>query len=704
MNHNKKIKCYICNNYFLGSKFISNYSKCFECKNKGIKINKKKNIKCSNCKQIITVSKFASNDNSLCIVCKKQKQIKKIKCCKCEEFFLGSDFISKKTNPTCPECKTKKKNIKCSNCSKLITVSKFASNDNSLCIICKIKKIKCNICKKEFTCSNYIFKNNNPICPECKNLKKSEKYKKIIKIKCYNCKKEFTCSNYIFKKTNPICPECKNLKKSEKYKKIRKIKCYNCVEIFESFEFKSNLLTPCPHCKEKGFNRIYSEEKRKVTLNKTKKTCLKNLGVDNVSKSPKIKNQKIESCLENHNVEFPSQVKHYKEKSRKTCLKNLGVDHPSKSKKIQKKSQKTFIKKYFLKVKKVLINLKLEFIDKEFFNISFLHNWKCLKCNNVFKTSFFNIKFNIYKCPTCYPRNAGPSYQELEILEFIKFLNITDDIQSSNRKIIKPLELDIYIPDKKLAIEFNGLHWHSEEFMSRDINEKHSYTPQTYHLYKTEKCLEKGIQLIHIFEDEWIFKQDIVKSRLKQILGSKARIRIHARKCIIKEISPKIKNEFLEKFHIQGPDSSRIKLGAFYEEDLISVMTFSKGNISKGSKNIEGVWELNRFCSDSNFHIPGIAGKLLSHFKKNYDWKEIFSYADRRWSQGNLYYKLGFELLSISRPNYWYLKDSRRIHRFTLRKRPDEPKDISERILRLNEGYGTIWDCGSLKFKLLNKK
>jgi len=131
-------------------------------------------------------------------------------------------------------------------------------------------------------------------------------------------------------------------------------------------------------------------------------------------------------------------------------------------------------------------------------------------------------------------------------------------------------------------------------------------------------------------------------------------------------------------------------------------MTFSKGNISKGFKTFEGLWELNRFCSNPKYHIPGIASKLLKYFQRNYEWKEIFSYADKRWSNGNLYTKLGFEYVSDTKPNYWYIKDIKRIHRFNLRKTENDPKDISEKLLRLNEGYNVIWDCGNLKYSLKN--
>ena len=155
--------------------------------------------------------------------------------------------------------------------------------------------------------------------------------------------------------------------------------------------------------------------------------------------------------------------------------------------------------------------------------------------------------------------------------------------------------------------------------------------------------------------------------------------------------------------HIQGKDISSINIGSFYNGELVSVMTFSKGNLSKGVKKVnEYVWELSRFCIDDKYHIPGISGKLLSYFKQNYTWKEIYSYADKRWSEGGLYYQLGFECDKKVRLNYWYVKNYQRIHRFNLRKKENEPRDISERILRLKEGYSIIWDCGNLKFTLEN--
>ena len=268
-----------------------------------------------------------------------------------------------------------------------------------------------------------------------------------------------------------------------------------------------------------------------------------------------------------------------------------------------------------------------------------------------------------------------------------------EEIIPNDRKIINPLELDIYIPNKNIAFEYDGLYYHSEQ-----IN-----PDKFYHVNKTNICKDKGIRLIHIFEDEWIYNRDIVEERIKYILNVKKDVKkIYARKCEIRPIDFKTKNIFLNKYHIQGSDKSIIKLGAFYNDELISVMTFSKGNISKGSKYIEGVWELNRFCSDYNYLVIGIASKLLNYFKSNYEWNEIFTYADLRWSCGDLYQTLGFTLKHISQPNYWYIKDYKRIHRFNLRKKSDEPKNVPEKLLRFNEGYMIVYDCGNIKFNMKN--
>jgi len=371
------------------------------------------------------------------------------------------------------------------------------------------------------------------------------------------------------------------------------------------------------------------------------------------------------------------------------------VTHSLEVKNGAKKSQLHYIHK---KIRKEQGKYNVEFVNLD--NLNFIGDFteiKCLKCNQIYKNRFSNLQLGFGKCPRCFPRNTHTSKSEKEIADYIKsIIPQGEEILTSYTGLIKnpktgrPLELDIYIPSKKIAFEFNGLYWHSELNLEN---------PEKYHILKTELCKKEGVQLIHIFEDEWFYKKEIIKNMIKYKLHFSNNSKIFARKCIIKEIDPKIKNEFLDQNHIQGKDYSRIKLGAFYKDELVSVMTFSLGNISRGGNpKDKECWELTRFCSFSKYNVIGTAGKLLKYFERNYKWREIYSYADLRISTGDIYYKLGFEFSHQTKPDYFYVNEMKRIYRFNLRKTKDEPKDIPEWKLRNEQGYYRIWDCGKIKF------
>jgi len=429
----------------------------------------------------------------------------------------------------------------------------------------------------------------------------------------------------------------------------------------------------------------------KDILEKRKQTCLEKYGVESITQLEEVKEKKKQTYLKHYGVKNPFQLEEVQNKIKQTNLKKYGVAFVGQSEEVKAKIREKRMKEVVAKLDKILKELNLELLDEEYQNAFYKHRWKCLKCGHEF-VQIWNVIQQGYRCPKCYPRSKSKG--EDELADFVESLGI--NIVRHNRTLIKPLELDIVLPDYKIAIEYNGLYWHSEQ----------AGTDKDYHLQKTKLCEKVGYRLIHIFEDEWILKKDIVKSRLKHILGkTEDCTHIGARQCTIKETSSKEKNNFLEQFHIQGPDASIVKLGAFYRDQLVAVMTFSHGSLAKGVKKQDPlVWELNRFCTHSDFVVSGIASRLLEYFKRNYDWHKIFSYADRRWSDGNLYEKLGFELEHVTQPNYWYIRDFQRTHRFALRKRPDEPKDIPEYILRLQEGYIRVWDCGNLKFRLINEK
>ena len=285
------------------------------------------------------------------------------------------------------------------------------------------------------------------------------------------------------------------------------------------------------------------------------------------------------------------------------------------------------------------------------------------------------------------------SYGEDEIYNFVCEHLPGETVVKKDRTALKDMELDIFIPTRNIAIEFDGLYWHSETFKNKN-----------YHLEKTEKCASIGIRLIHIFEDEWMFKKEICKSRILNILGLTDR-RIYARNCVVEHISDKEAKSFIENNHIQGYVRGKFRYGLKYNGELVSVMTFSALRRNLGTKKKEGSYELLRFCNKTGCSVIGGASKLLKHFVKEENPIEIISYADRRWSNGNLYEQLGFVLSHISPPSYFYVEKQQRKNRFCYRKdvlmsKYGCEKEETEHEFCLKNGWYRIYDCGTMVYKL----
>ena len=268
--------------------------------------------------------------------------------------------------------------------------------------------------------------------------------------------------------------------------------------------------------------------------------------------------------------------------------------------------------------------------------------------------------------------------------------------EAHNRTILKPQELDIYIPTKQCAIEFNGNQFHTEWVGGKT---------RQYHLNKTKLCKQKEIKLIHIFEDEFHNSKDIVLNKIAHILGIQQNLpKIYGRKCEIKTIYKYIAEEFLNKYHIQGFSSSSVYYGAYYKDKLIAVMSFKTEN--------NGKWELTRFASDYNYICCGIGGKLFKHFVKEHNPLSVKSFADRRWTvdeENNIYCQLGFKFEGYIPPDYKYYNPKidkyKRFHKFGFRKKvllnkyPDKlTPEMTETEMVKELGYDRIWDCGLIKY------
>lgn len=429
--------------------------------------------------------------------------------------------------------------------------------------------------------------------------------------------------------------------------------------------------------------------------------------------SDDVKNKKIKSFNDKYGVDNPFQADEVKRKSKLTLISRYGVDNPMRSEPIRRNMMKrsldnngtkwalskggaaynSRVKRERLKYDKLLSN-----------NISIIEwseskngvcKFRCSNCDSEFDATKYLIyqrsNNNVEQCLLCNPVGSfNSTNQQLEVVEFIK--NLGFDVIEHDRKILNGKELDIVIPEKNIAIELDGLYWHSE-----------LYKESNYHLNKTDLCEANNIQLIHIFEDEWANKKEIVKSRIKSILG-KSTTSIYARKCNIKKINSKVCREFIELNHLQGYIPASVKLGLYYEDELVSVMTFGKLRAALGNKGTDSEYEMYRFCNKIGYSVVGGASKLLSHFIKHFNPTYILSYADRRWSIGKLYDKLKFKMEGKSDPNFWYVKNGIRYHRFNFRKSElvkegYDPSKTAHEIMLDRKMY-RIYDCGNIKYTM----
>ena len=332
--------------------------------------------------------------------------------------------------------------------------------------------------------------------------------------------------------------------------------------------------------------------------NKSKETLIRNWGVSNPSQSSILIEKRVESFKEN--------IEQYKDNYKQTSLERYGVEHPWMNKDIHKKTMVFFYSEYRKRIEDILSTYnKYEFVD-------FIANpnslcISCKDCNTNFEILpyqfYYRSKYLNKLCTNCYPISDCASLMEVELRNFIEE-NYKGEIICNSKSIINPYEIDIYLPALNIGFEFNGVYWHSE-----------LYKQKNYHYDKYKMSNERGIKLITIWEDDWIMKSDIVKSFImksdivKSFILNKlnnTKNRIYARKCIIKEIDYKQSMKFLNENHLQGDIKSPIRIGLFYEDKLVSLMTFSHLRAVLAHKNNDSsIYELTRFVNILNTNVIG---------------------------------------------------------------------------------------------------
>ena len=557
-----------------------------------------------------------------------------------------------------------------------------------------------------------IIKNTTPNSTGI-HLKKLNGIEKYLKDNNYSSISELIhcITNNIIEK--PICEleGCNNFKKFDKNKKYTSgcskshttmITClgkYGVDNASKSIEVvtkikKTNLEKYGMHPSQRESERLNTSNRsarlsEQVTKS-IKETCLQKYGVTSFSKTDDFKIKYTETMIRKYGVEHNLKSDSVGRKKRdNTMLEKYGVVNALENVSIKQKAIKKFNKNHILYRLKNIKNCSPLFDITDYSGVENYYKWSCNDCGNEFDYKIDDGKNPI--CPKCYPRTR--SKIENEILDIFKNQNICHNYRqlrlNGNVK-----ELDILL-NYKIGIELNGNYWHSES------NGKY----KNYHLEKTKICSDNNIQLLHFFEDEWILKKDILISIIKaklNILDTK----IFARNCIVKIIDIETTTIFLNKNHIQGSDNSTINIGLFYHNTIVCVMTFGK---SKFDNTVD--YEMYRFCSLINTRVIGGASKLLKYFIKNYKPKSIVTYADKRYSDGLFYEKIGFKKCGSIPPNFFVLgknKLDRQSHlnweKHMIKEKLnmfDDKKTIYENLLM--NGYDRIWDCGSFKFKWVEK-
>lgn len=422
------------------------------------------------------------------------------------------------------------------------------------------------------------------------------------------------------------------------------------------------------------------------------------------------------TLMKNHGVESPLKSEKIRDKQKSTVKERYGVEYASQASTFRKAVSETWSKKRWNTKQAELIR-RLEdngielmgefngFRQPSYDGNGYVdYKFKCKVCAHEFQRKFCAPTIPI--CRKCHPSPTSPKTHDA-LRKALSDAGVTF-IENSRRHIGR-YELDFVMEEHGLAVEFNGNYFHSERAGGKT---------KDYHIVKTQLAHEKGIRLVHVFEDEVTYHPDIVVSRIMSMIG-KASTKIGARQCEVVILEPSVKRDFFEKNHIQGDAASSVAIGLLFNGTIVSAMSFGSkrralGNIGR----VEGTFELVRFSNLIHHNVAGAFSKLFSHFVSTNEPKEITTYADIGWSgcdhKRTVYYKNGFVFKGFTKLNYWYFNKGdywKRHHRFTNRKDVVLKKVVEAGLLekdaasKLNEwelaqllGMDRIWDCGNMRF------
>lgn len=416
-------------------------------------------------------------------------------------------------------------------------------------------------------------------------------------------------------------------------------------------------------------------------IEKRKKTNLKKYGVENYAQTKECHEKIRDTCLDRYGFDSFSKTDSFQEKKRDTCLQRYGVDSFSKTSAYKEKVKKTNLLKYgsLSFQQKEIPRESVEIVSSKEKFLNFLreqpNKMTSYEIGEKLGYNFnsINAKIELFHLQKYVSQKRNFSKPEKELKNFLMGLGIKT---RKTRKELGGLEIDLYSPQYKIGIEFNGTYWHSDLFLEKN-----------YHFNKSKLAEEKGIRLIHIYEYEWndSRKRPIIESLLKIAFG-KISEKIYARKCEVREISNSEAKIFNNANHLQGHRNAQVTLGLYYDNILVQLMSFSK---TKYNKNLTGdnSWEIIRGCPGSNNLVVGGVSKLFAYFVKKYEPDKVFSYCDFNKFDGHGYEALGMDFIGYTGPDMKWI-----IGHEVVGRQPKRHEELKEKA------SGKIWGSGSKKY------
>lgn len=419
---------------------------------------------------------------------------------------------------------------------------------------------------------------------------------------------------------------------------------------------------------------------KKINYRKTMATIKARYGVDSALSNPNSKQKLLETNRKKYGSDYYLGTEAFKEQCKKTNLAKYGYEWSTQSPEVKLRHDAANYLKYGVKDSKqakASDELKIYLNDKEksatFLvekSFTFYELTKYFKDDTESQLNAWLMRFDLYQFLV--KKRSKP---EEELADYLFNLGFTT---YNCRKLLgNGKEIDIYNPDLKIGVEFNGTYYHS----SRVIADKN------YHFNKSKLAEEKGIRLIHIYEYEWCDpdKREKIKSFFN-IAANNVKEKIYARNCEVKEISNKEARDFNDRNHLQGHRNAQVTYGLFYNNKLVQLMSFSRTRYNRNIKD-DDTWEIVRGCPGSNNIVIGGVGKLFKHFIRDYNPKKIFSYCDFNKFDGKSYEAIGMKFIGYTGPDKkWVIKGN------VVNRNPHRYHELK------NEAEAIIWGAGSKKY------